>query len=80
MHTYLPNENNQIEYKKFEFEETVRVSAVNYGFSFGIGINVPVSKYRLIIKSVYKFGVNELYDYGNQIFNKYYRIILGIKI
>lgn len=80
MHTYLPNQNNQIEYKEFEFEEKVRISAVNYGFSIGVGIHVPISKFRLIINPEYKYGVNELYDGRNELFNKYIRIMLGIKI
>lgn len=80
MHSYLPNANNQLEYKEFEFEENAQISAINYGFSIGIGINVPLFKYRLTIKPEYKYGAHKLYDYGSQIFNRYYRVILGIEI
>ncbi|MBE9468090.1 MAG: hypothetical protein IMY72_07190 [Bacteroidetes bacterium] len=80
MHTYLPNDNNQVEYKEFEFDERANISSINYGISIGIGINVPVSKFNLIIKPEYKFGIKTLYDYKDQIFNRYFRIIIGLKI
>jgi hypothetical protein len=80
MHVYLPSGNNQIEFKKFEFDETVQVFAINYGFSFGIGMSIPLSKYQLTIKPEYKFGLNDFFYNGDRIVNKYYRIILGIKI
>ncbi|MBI2280067.1 MAG: hypothetical protein HYU68_05195 [Bacteroidetes bacterium] len=76
MHSYLP----YLKYTESKFEENTQISAINYGFSVGIGINVPLFKYRLTIKPEYKYGVHELYDYGTSIFNKYYRIILGIQI
>ncbi len=81
MHTCLPNDSNQVECKEFDFEENAGVSSINYGISFGIGIIIPISKIKLVIKPDYKFGVGALYDdYGDQIYNRYFRVILGIII
>ncbi len=80
MHTYLPNANNQIEYNEYEFDGKANISNLNYGISFGLGIDIPLSKYKLMIKPEYKFGVTSLYDYGDQIFNRYFRIMIRVKI
>jgi hypothetical protein len=80
MHTYLPDENNRINYKEFEIDEKTNISGLNYGVSIGIGIKVPISRFQLIIKPDYKFGIKALYDYQDQIYNRYFRIMLGIKI
>ena len=80
MHTYLPNENNQIVYKEFKIYDKPSILPLDYGISIGIGINVPVSKFQLIIKPDYKFGIKALYDYQDQIYNRYFRIMIGMKI
>lgn len=80
MHTSLPNVNNQLVYKEFEFDGKADISSLNYGISLGIGINIPISKVNLIIMPDYKFGVKPLYDYHDQILNRYFRLMIGIKI
>lgn len=46
-----------LEYNKFEFDEKTNFSIINYGVSIGIGINIPISKYTLIILPEYKLGL-----------------------
>ncbi len=79
-HTYLPDENNQIVYKEFEIDEKANISNINYGILAGIGVKVPISRFQLIIKPDYKFGIKALYDYQDQIYNRYFRIMIGIEI
>jgi hypothetical protein len=53
---------------------------VNYGFSMGIGLRIPVKKYELFIKTEYKYGFNkDNYNY-KEISNCYLRLMLGFKI
>jgi len=53
---------------------------LNFGFSFGIGLRIPVKKYELFIKSDYKYGFNKG-NYGyEEISNSYLRLMLGFKI
>ena len=80
MHTYLLNENNQIVYKEFEIDEKANISTLNYGILIGIGVKVPISRFQLIIKPDYKFGIKALYDYQDQVYNRYFRIMIGLKI
>jgi len=79
MHTYSPDENNQINYTKTEIDEKVQLSNA-VGLYVGLGVLIPISKIKLIIKPDYKFGINELYSYQDVIFNRYFRINIGIKI
>jgi len=65
-----------VEILNYNFYDKVEIENFNYGISFGVGLIIPVSKYLLIIKPEYKFGVVSLYDFGDQIFNKYFRIVL----
>ena len=80
MHEYYPDENNQIIYTETEIDENVRLSDC-VGFYMGIGVRIPISKFELIVKPDYKFGINELYSYQDDIFNRYFRIniFVGIK-
>ncbi|MBC8321505.1 MAG: hypothetical protein H8E34_12370 [Bacteroidetes bacterium] len=80
LHSYLPNEDNQIEYKETEYDKKASQIGLNYGLSFGLGIIIPVSKVNLIIKPDYRLGMKSIYDYQDQINNKYFRINIGIKI
>ncbi|RLD55915.1 MAG: hypothetical protein DRJ05_12150 [Bacteroidetes bacterium] len=78
MHTYSPTEGSP--YSEYEYKENTDISPVNYGVSLGMGILVPISKVDLIIKPEYKYGFKPLYDYHDQIFNRYFRLVVGIKI
>jgi hypothetical protein len=61
-------------------DEEKNISEVNYGISIGIGIKIPVSKYEIIIKPEYKLGLHKIYDYHESIYNKYMRLVIGIKM
>lgn len=53
---------------------------LNYGFSLGMGLRIPVKKYELFIKTDYKYGFNKG-NYGyEEISNCYLRLALGFKI
>lgn len=79
MHTYLPDENNQIKYTETEIDEKVGLSN-SIGIYVGLGVRIPISGFELILKPNYKFGINQLYSYQDNILNRYFRINLGIKI
>jgi len=79
MHTYLPDENNQISYKESEIDEKIGLSN-SLGFYIGIGIRIPISRFDLIVKPDYKFGINKLYSYQDEIFNRYFGINIGLRI
>jgi hypothetical protein len=65
------------------FNEARNVAIVNYGFTAGFGIRIPVKKTELIIKTDYKHGFRDLID---QIYpmdsmdNRYIRLIIGLRI
>lgn len=79
MHTYLPDENNQIDNTVTDIDEKVKLSN-SIGLYFGVGIRIPVSTYELVVKPEYKFGINKLYSYQDDIFNRYFRLNVGLKI
>ena len=79
-YTSRPDGNNQYIYTETEINEKARVSSFNFGASIGIGVKVPISKFHLIIKPDYKFGLLALDDYGGHIVNRYFRIMIGVKI
>ena len=80
MHTYLPNENNNIIYNEFSFSEGAKITGLNYGLSSGFGLKVPIKKRELITKIDYKFGLQELDSRGTYFFIRYFRLNVGIKI
>jgi len=79
MHTYLPDENNQINYTETEIDEKVGLSN-SIGIYIGLGVRIPISKFELVFKPDYKFGINKLYSYQDDILNRYFRINIGLKI
>ncbi len=76
LHTYLPNQSNQ----EFTFSGKADHTGLNYGFSLGIGLRIPIAKLELIIKPDYKIGFNSYLDYNEEIANRYVRLMIGIKI
>lgn len=74
MYTYLPYEDTETE---TEIDEKVKLSN-SIGLSFGLGVRIPISKFELIVKPDYKFGINKL-DSEN-ILNRYFRINIGLKL
>lgn len=79
MHSYLPDQNNNIVYKEFSFHEKAGLRNLNYGFSGGIGLRIPTRKKELTIKTDYKIGLNNLLIMDN-IYNRYLRLTVGLKI
>lgn len=79
MHTYLPSENHQINYTETEIDQKVGLSH-SIGIFVGLGVRIPISRFELIIKLDYKLGINKLYSYQDDIFNRYFRINVGLKI
>lgn len=79
MITYLPDDNNQMSYSEQKIDQKVKLSD-SFGFYLGLGIRIPVSKFEVIVKPDYKFGINELYSYQEAIFSRYFRLNIGLKI
>lgn len=77
MRTYLPNSNNLNE---FSIKEKANLSPINPGISGSIGLIIPIYKVESIIKIDYKLGLHELDSYKTSVLNRYYRLIIGIKI
>ena len=78
-HFYQPGVGEPPE-EGFPFEEKLNLEGINYGMSLGLGISVPVLKTHLIIKPDYKFGVRALYSYQDSIYNRYFRLVVAIKL
>jgi hypothetical protein len=79
MHSYFPDQNNNIVYKEFTIDEKANLSSLNYGMYFSIGVKIPVYKNNLIIKSDYKMGLNTLQSNIDNIYNKYLRLSIGLE-
>lgn len=78
LHTYLPDQNGQIVYKDTPFDEKADLSNV-IGVYSGLGVRIPVPWFELVIKTDYKYGFNDLYSNRDEIYNRYWRISVGIK-
>jgi hypothetical protein len=78
MHTYFPDENDQIVYKDYPINEKAKLSSV-MGVYSGSGVRIPVSSFELVIKGDYKLGLQDLYSYIDTINNIYWRISIGIR-
>lgn len=79
LHTYSPTGTMQSLYLETEIDENAKLSN-SVGLYVGLGARIPIAKYELIIKPDYKFAVNKLYSYQDDIFNRYFRINIGLKI
>lgn len=78
LHTYIPDQNGQVIYQDIPFDGKADLSSV-IGVYSGLGVRIPVSSFELVIKSDYKYGFNELYSRRDEIYNRYWRISVGIK-
>ncbi|MEA3445894.1 MAG: hypothetical protein U9R19_14340 [Bacteroidota bacterium] len=79
LHTYLPNQNGQYDYKVDDIVDSYFAKNSNYGPLGAIGIKFPNNFYNLIIKIDYKYGIPELFNGLHPIYNRYIRISLGIR-
>jgi hypothetical protein len=78
-YTYLPGENNIIDFKVFSIDEKVVLSS-SFGIYLSFGAQIPISKYVMILKPEYKFGLNKLNSGMDSILNRYYRISFGLNL
>ena len=62
--------------KEYQYEN--KESTASLGYNLGLGIQIPISTYYFIIKPDYCYS--KFYSSGILIYNKYFRISLGIKI
>lgn len=79
LHTYLPDENNQIKHTTTAIDEQAELSN-SFGIYFGLGIRIPIANFELIVKPDYKWAMNKLYSNQDVLFNRYFRINIGLKI
>ncbi len=61
-----------------EYQYNNNESSASIGYNLGLGIQIPISTYYLIIKPDYCYS--KFYSSGILIYNKYFRISVGIKI
>jgi hypothetical protein len=78
LHTYLPDQYGQVVYKDVPFDQKADLSSV-IGAYAGLGIRIPLSLFELVIRTDYKYGFNELYSDRDNIYNRYWRISVGIR-
>jgi hypothetical protein len=78
MHTYFPDENNQVVYKDYPIDEKAKLSS-SLGIYSGLGIRIPVSSFEVVVKGDYRLGLMDLYSYMDTIENIYWRISIGIR-
>lgn len=75
-HNYVPI-NNQYNYTKSEFDKKTKLSDT-YGVYLGLGVRVPISNNELVIKPEYKYAFNSLYSNKDEIYNRYFRLSVGM--
>jgi hypothetical protein len=78
MHTYFPDDNNQVVNKIFPIDEKAKLSSV-MGLYAGLGVRIPVSTFEVVVRGDYRHGLRDLYSYMDSITNDYWRISIGIK-
>lgn len=76
MYTFLPRQNPT----ENKFNKKADFANLNLGPSFGLGFKVPISKYELTLKTEYKLGMRVLNSAYEQITNRYFRMMIGLKI
>ncbi len=52
----------------------------NYGYLFGFGVEVPFKEYSIVLKVDYKHGIRNMLYNGNDLMNRYVRIVFGVKM
>ena len=77
MHSYYPDENNQIVYTQKAFDKRFVFSST-YGLFSGIGVRIPLAKYELVLKPTYFFGIPSLYSHGESIYGRYLSFQIGL--
>jgi len=78
MHTYYPL-NNQMYYQTTEINHKAELSN-SVGFFAGMGIRIPLTGFDITVKPEYKFGVNKIYQDYEDLYNRYIRLCIGIRI
>lgn len=51
-----------------------------FGIYIGLGLRIPISRFELVVNPEYKLGVKKLHTNHNDIFNRYFRVNIGLKI
>lgn len=66
----------------YELKDRLNMDLLNVGPSFGIGLQLPVKNFKVNLKADYKHGIIEVLDgrYGYKILNRYFRVMIGLKI
>jgi hypothetical protein len=80
MHTFFPDQNNNIVYKEYTVKGKAGLAPLNYGLSGGVGLRLPFKKNELIIKTNYRFGWRNLYSGMGAIYNRYVTVSIGILV
>ncbi len=78
MHIYDYSENSPIFHTETQYNERADLSS-SFGLHGGFGIRVPFSSFECFINPDYKFGINKIYSYHDDIFNRYFRVNIGLK-
>jgi hypothetical protein len=79
MHTNYPRDTGVVVNEVYHVNEKVKLPN-SVGLYAGLGIRIPVSRFELILRPDYKYGLNKLYSYRDDIYNRYWRITLGFKL
>ncbi len=77
--TYATDTTNQVNYTEQQLVQKVGLSS-SFGLYGGIGVLIPISKIELVVKPDYKLGLNKLYSEQEDIYNRYFRLTIGIRI
>lgn len=80
-HSATVDANNNLVFVTRKMNESFPVSApVSPGAYGGIGIQIPISQFELVLKSQYKHGFNYLGTHYNSILNRTLRLSVGIRL
>lgn len=74
-HRNLPSEPEIIE----EFSDNnTDLHSINYGFQVGLGVRIPINKFKLILNSDYRYGLRVLSSGLDELHNRYWNFSIGL--
>jgi hypothetical protein len=76
-YSYYPDSLYHVNYIVQHFNEQAGLNN-SYGIYMGLGVSIPLSKFEILIKSDYKFGLNNVDINYEEFYNRYIRLLIGL--
>lgn len=63
-----------------EVKKAADLYSLNVGLMGGFGLRVPLRNHEMLFKLDYRYGINDISNYNESIYNQYLRFSVGLKI